>query len=163
MTYPYHWISEQVGLAGDLGSTNDVLIPLCMTRSSNKYLVQPFKNPERVFRSSRKLSKTQSLNYLSSPEFNLISDLEDQFEEEETETMMEPTMKEYMTKTRDGYGSGIARPKIDEKAQFELKGQFLKELCENTFSGSDNEDANEHIQKVLEILNLFHIPNITQD
>ncbi|GJR43376.1 hypothetical protein Tco_1311479 [Tanacetum coccineum] len=61
--------------------------------------------------------------------------------------MGKPTMEEYMTKTRDGYGSGIARPKIDEKAQFELKGQFLKELCENTFSGSDNEDANEHIQK----------------
>ncbi|GJS92843.1 hypothetical protein Tco_0799811 [Tanacetum coccineum] len=28
MTYPCHWFSEQVGLAGDLGSTNDVLIPL---------------------------------------------------------------------------------------------------------------------------------------
>ncbi|GJU25840.1 hypothetical protein Tco_1164461 [Tanacetum coccineum] len=28
MTYPYHWFSEQVGLAGDLGLTNDVLIPL---------------------------------------------------------------------------------------------------------------------------------------
>ncbi|GJY91378.1 hypothetical protein Tco_0506574, partial [Tanacetum coccineum] len=30
MTYPCHWFSEQVGLAGDLGSTNDVLIPLEM-------------------------------------------------------------------------------------------------------------------------------------
>ncbi|GKC49076.1 putative reverse transcriptase domain-containing protein [Tanacetum coccineum] len=39
----------------------------------------------------------------------------------------------------------------------ELKGQFLKELCDNTFSGSDNEDANEHIEKVLEIVDLFHI------
>ncbi|GJU12505.1 hypothetical protein Tco_1134901 [Tanacetum coccineum] len=28
MTYPCHWFSEQVGLAGDLGSTNDTLIPL---------------------------------------------------------------------------------------------------------------------------------------
>ncbi|GJX91343.1 RNA-directed DNA polymerase, eukaryota, reverse transcriptase zinc-binding domain protein [Tanacetum coccineum] len=28
---------------------------------------------------------------------------------------------------------------------------------------SDNEDANEHIEKVLEIVDLFHIPNITQD
>ncbi|GKD58876.1 hypothetical protein Tco_1296385 [Tanacetum coccineum] len=65
--------------------------------------------------------------------------------------MGEPTMEEYMTKTRDGYGSGIARPKIDEKAQFELKDQFLKELRDNTFSGSDHEDANEHIEKVLEI------------
>ncbi|GKA43097.1 hypothetical protein Tco_0735757 [Tanacetum coccineum] len=57
----------------------------------------------------------------------------------------------------------IARPKIDEKAQFKLKGKFLKELRDNTFSGSDNEDANEHIEKVLEIVDLFHIPNITQD
>ncbi|GJU49126.1 hypothetical protein Tco_1218681 [Tanacetum coccineum] len=57
----------------------------------------------------------------------------------------------------------IARPKIEEKDSFELKGQFLKELRENTFSGSDNEDANEHIEKVLEIVDLFHVPNITED
>nr|GEW98292.1 hypothetical protein [Tanacetum cinerariifolium] len=37
-------------------------------------------------------------------------------------------MEEYMTKTQKDYGSGIARPKIDEKAHFELKGQFPKEL-----------------------------------
>ncbi|GJZ98609.1 hypothetical protein Tco_0671062, partial [Tanacetum coccineum] len=64
--------------------------------------------------------------------------------------MGEPTMEEYMTKTRDDYGSGIVRPKIDDKAHFELKGQFLKELYDNTFSGSDNEDANEHIKKILD-------------
>ncbi|GJV49368.1 hypothetical protein Tco_1439580 [Tanacetum coccineum] len=58
---------------------------------------------------------------------------------------------------------GIARPKIDDKYHFELKGQFLKELRENTFSGSDHEDVNEHIEKVLEIVDIFHVPNITQD
>ncbi|GJY63687.1 hypothetical protein Tco_0465147 [Tanacetum coccineum] len=105
-----------------------------MIRSSNKDLVQPFKNPKQVFRSSRKLSKTRSPDYWSSPEFSLISDSKDQFEEEETEIMGEPTMEEYMTQTREGYGSRIARPKIDEKARFELKGQFLKELRDNTFS-----------------------------
>ncbi|GKB66862.1 hypothetical protein Tco_0928274 [Tanacetum coccineum] len=47
--------------------------------------------------------------------------------------------------------------------QFEFKGQFLKELRDNTFSGSDHEDANEHIKKVLEIVDVFHISNITQD
>ncbi|GKA61676.1 hypothetical protein Tco_0761195 [Tanacetum coccineum] len=77
--------------------------------------------------------------------------------------MGEPTMEEYMMKTRKDYGSGIARPKIDDKAHFELKGQFLKELRDNAFSGLDNEDANEHIEKVLEIIDLFHIPNVTQD
>ncbi|GJV98515.1 hypothetical protein Tco_1553767 [Tanacetum coccineum] len=49
------------------------------------------------------------------------------------------------------------------KRKFELKGQFLKELRENTFSGSDNKDTNEHIEKVLEIVDLFHVPNITMD
>ncbi|GKA26993.1 hypothetical protein Tco_0713161 [Tanacetum coccineum] len=38
-----------------------------------------------------------------------------------------------------------------------------EELRDNTFSGSDHEDANEHIEKVLETVNLFNVPNITQD
>ncbi|GJX77506.1 hypothetical protein Tco_0324317 [Tanacetum coccineum] len=41
--------------------------------------------------------------------------------------------------------------------------QFIKELHDNAFSGSDHEDANGHIEKVLEIVYLFHIPNITED
>ncbi|GJV56534.1 hypothetical protein Tco_1457539 [Tanacetum coccineum] len=112
MTYPCHWFSEQVGLAGDLGLTNDVLIPL----------------------------------------------YEDQSEGEVTETMTGPTLEEYMTRAREGYGSGIARPKIEEKDHFELKGQFFKELRDNTFSGSDNEDANDHIEKFLEIVDLYCPP-----
>ncbi|GJU13942.1 hypothetical protein Tco_1136338 [Tanacetum coccineum] len=76
---------------------------------------------------------------------------------------MAETMEQYMSKTRADYGSGVARPKIEDEDNFELKGQFLKELRTNTFSGSNHEDANEHIDKVLEIVNLFHIPNITID
>ncbi|GJY22341.1 hypothetical protein Tco_0394907 [Tanacetum coccineum] len=76
---------------------------------------------------------------------------------------MAETMEQYMSKTRADYGSGIDRPKIDYKDHFELKGQFLKELRDNTFRGSDHEDANEHIEKVLEIVDLFHVPFITQD
>ncbi|GKD13680.1 retrovirus-related pol polyprotein from transposon TNT 1-94, partial [Tanacetum coccineum] len=76
---------------------------------------------------------------------------------------MTETMEQYMSKTRGDYGSGVTRPKINGNAHFELKGQFLKELRDNTFSGSKHEDANEHIEKVLEIVDLFHIPNITQD
>ncbi|GJW50270.1 hypothetical protein Tco_0091621 [Tanacetum coccineum] len=76
---------------------------------------------------------------IRSPDFNLLSDQE-YSKEEITETMAE-TMEQYMSKTRTDYGSGVARPKIDNKDQFEMKGQFLKELRENTFSGSDNEDA----------------------
>ncbi|GKC00484.1 hypothetical protein Tco_0986620 [Tanacetum coccineum] len=76
---------------------------------------------------------------------------------------MAETMEQYMSKTRADYGSGVARPKIKDKNNFKLKGQFLKDLSDNTFSGSNHEDANEHIEKVLEIMDLFHIPNITID
>nr|GFB45942.1 hypothetical protein [Tanacetum cinerariifolium]GFB65423.1 hypothetical protein [Tanacetum cinerariifolium] len=68
-----------------------------------------------------------------------------------------------MSKTRDNYGSRIARPEIEDKYHLELKGRCLKELQDNTVSGMDHEYANEHIEKVIEIINLFHIPNITQD
>ncbi|GKD48514.1 gag-pol polyprotein, partial [Tanacetum coccineum] len=76
---------------------------------------------------------------------------------------MAETMEQCMSKTRADYGSGVDRPKIEDKDNFELKGQFLKELRTNTFSGSDHEDENEHIEKFLEIVDLFHIPNITID
>ncbi|GJZ36874.1 retrovirus-related pol polyprotein from transposon TNT 1-94 [Tanacetum coccineum] len=105
----------------------------------------------------RRHFKTLSLDELRSPEFSLLSDQE--YSEEE----VAETMEQYMSKTRTDYDRDYARPKIDDKDNFELKGQFLKELRTNTFSGSDHEDANEHIEKVLEIINLFHIPNITID
>ncbi|GJY65109.1 hypothetical protein Tco_0466569 [Tanacetum coccineum] len=85
--------------------------------------------------------KTPSLDELRSPGVNLFSNQEDYSEEE----------------------VAVSRPKIKDRDHFELKGQFLKELQENTFNGSNHEDANEHIEKVLEIVDLFHVPNITQD
>nr|GEX26632.1 hypothetical protein [Tanacetum cinerariifolium] len=130
--------------------------------SSTKKLFTPFKDPEREFQSCRKLFKTLSLDKSRSPELNLFYDLEEYFKEEVAQTMAK-TMEQYMSKTRVDYGSGVARPKIEDKDHFELKDQFLKELRDNTFSGSDHEDANEHIERVLEIVDLFHIPNITQD
>ncbi|GJV63372.1 hypothetical protein Tco_1474200 [Tanacetum coccineum] len=71
---------------------------------------------------------------------------------------MTETMEKYMSKTRGNYRSGVAKPKINDKTHFELKGQFLKKLRENTFSGSEHEDANKHIENVLDIVDLFHIP-----
>ncbi|GJW32270.1 zinc finger, CCHC-type containing protein [Tanacetum coccineum] len=134
-----------------------------MTRSSGEELFTPYKEPEQEFRSSRRLFKTLSLNETRTPGINLLSDLEEKaFEEEEAETM-EETMGQYMSKTRADYGSGVTRPKIKEKDSFELKGQFLKELCTNTFYGSDHEDTNEHIEKLLKIVDLFHMPNIIFD
>ncbi|GJW53813.1 retrovirus-related pol polyprotein from transposon TNT 1-94 [Tanacetum coccineum] len=133
-----------------------------MTRSSTKELLSPFENPEQKFRSKRRLFDTPSLIESNLPEFDHNFDIEEQSEEEVRETMTE-TMEQYMSKTRENYGSGVTRPTINQDTPFELKGQFLKELRDNTFSGSEHEDANEHIEKVLEIVDLFHIPKVTQD
>ncbi|GKD23510.1 hypothetical protein Tco_1225213 [Tanacetum coccineum] len=133
-----------------------------MTRSSTKELFTPLDNLERVFRSKRRLFETPGLVESNSLELDFFSDIEERSEEEATKVMTK-TMEQYMSKTRGDYGSGVTRPKIDGNAHFELKWQFLKELRNNTFSGSEHEDANEHIKKVLGIVDLFHIPNITQD
>ncbi|GJV32152.1 hypothetical protein Tco_1392552 [Tanacetum coccineum] len=108
-----------------------------MTRSSTKELVTPFEEPEQVLHSTRKLFKTLSLDYSSSLEFNLFSNPKDRHEEEVTKAMTKPTMEEYMTITRIDCGTGSARPRI------ELKGQFLLELRNNAFSGTNGEDAIE--------------------
>ncbi|GKC79579.1 hypothetical protein Tco_1130353, partial [Tanacetum coccineum] len=134
----------------------------CMTQSSTKELLTPFENPEQVLRSRRKLFETPSLVESNSPEFDQLFEIEEHIEEEEVTEIMVEIMEQYISKTHREYGSGIAKPKIDANAQFELKGQFLKELCDNTFSGSKHEDANEYIKKVLEIVDLFHIQNVTQ-
>nr|GEW62203.1 hypothetical protein [Tanacetum cinerariifolium]GEW62366.1 hypothetical protein [Tanacetum cinerariifolium] len=86
----------------------------------------------------------------------------EQSKEEVRETMTE-TMEQYMRKIRGDYVLGVTRPAINQDTQFELKGQFLKELYDNTFTGLEHEDANEHIKKVIKIVDLFHIPKITQD
>ncbi|GJY25349.1 zinc finger, CCHC-type containing protein [Tanacetum coccineum] len=104
-----------------------------MTRSSISELFTPHKEPEREIRSSTRHFKTLSLDELRSPDFNSYCDQE------------------------------YSKEEIEEKDNFELKGPFLKELRTNTFSGSGLEDANEHVEKVLEIVDLFHIPNITID
>ncbi|GJY74621.1 putative reverse transcriptase domain-containing protein [Tanacetum coccineum] len=95
-----------------------------MTRSSTNELFTPYKDPEREFRSSRRHFKTLSLDELRSPDFNLLSNQE-YSEEEVVETMAE-TMEPYMSKTQADYGSGVARPKIEDNDNFELKGKFSR-------------------------------------
>ncbi|GJU88360.1 hypothetical protein Tco_1300783 [Tanacetum coccineum] len=83
---------------------------------------------------------------LNPPEDDQLSEIEEHIEEEVTEIKAE-TMEQYMSKTREDHGSGVTRPTINQDTPFELKGKFLKELHDNTFSGSIQEDSNEHIKK----------------
>ncbi|GKC23393.1 zf-CCHC domain-containing protein, partial [Tanacetum coccineum] len=84
----------------------------------------------------------------NSSEYDQIYEINEHIKEEEVIEKMAETMEQYMSKTRENYGSGVARPTINQDTPFELKGQFLKELRDNTFSGLEHEDANEHIEKV---------------
>nr|GEV98630.1 hypothetical protein [Tanacetum cinerariifolium] len=130
-----------------------------MTRSYTKELFLPLENLEQKFRSKRRLFDTPILIESNSPEFDQISDIDEQSKEKVRETMTK-TMEQYMSKTRGDYGSGVTRPTIKQDTQLQLKGQFLKELRDNTFSGSEHKDANEHIEKVLVKID---DPNITME
>ncbi|GKF12463.1 hypothetical protein Tco_0050389, partial [Tanacetum coccineum] len=89
-----------------------------MTRSLTNKLFTPIEVPKREFRSSRSHFKTLSHDELKSPDFNLFFDQE--YSEEEVAETMAETMEQYMSKTRVDYGLGVARPKIDDKDNFEL-------------------------------------------
>nr|GFB87380.1 hypothetical protein [Tanacetum cinerariifolium] len=68
-----------------------------MTRSSTKELFSPLENLEQNFRSRRRVFETSNLVESNSPEFDQISDIEEQSKEEVRETMTE-TMEKYMSK-----------------------------------------------------------------
>ena len=73
------------------------------------------------------------------------------------------TLEEYLALTRDEQGPGLVRPAIGADVQFEIKDQFIRELRKDPFSGAKTEDAHEHIENVLYIVNLFSIPTVPHD
>ncbi|GJR34642.1 putative reverse transcriptase domain-containing protein [Tanacetum coccineum] len=91
----------------------------CKTRSSTKELFTPFKDPEREFQSSRKHFKTLSLDESRSPDFDLFSDQEDIRRRSCRKHGGIWTIHEQTRADMDGE---IARPKIEDKDSFELKG-----------------------------------------
>ncbi|GKA49343.1 hypothetical protein Tco_0742416 [Tanacetum coccineum] len=100
---------------------------LILTNVINRWVSSLEATSKFSVKSIRNHFKTLSLDELRSPGFDLFSNQGDYSEEEVAKTMAE-TMEQYMSKTRADYGSGVARPKIEDKDHFELKGQFLKEL-----------------------------------
>ncbi|GJX19944.1 hypothetical protein Tco_0222621 [Tanacetum coccineum] len=40
---------------------------------------------------------------------------------------------------------------------------FMRKLKEDTFSKNKNDDAHEHVERVLDIVNLFNIPGVSHD
>ncbi|GJR61204.1 putative ribonuclease H-like domain-containing protein [Tanacetum coccineum] len=103
------------------------------------------------------VSRSKSLSITRSANFNLLSDQE--YSEEEEAKATAETMEQYMSKTRTDYGSGVARPKIDNiKDQFELKGQFRKgfKITRGVIPTKTAEDAKKAIQEMAEYSQKWH-------
>ncbi|GKC13005.1 hypothetical protein Tco_1009787, partial [Tanacetum coccineum] len=57
----------------------------------------------------------------------------------------------------------MAKPEIGGNVNFKIKSQFIRELREDTFSRGKNDDAYEHVERVLDIVNLFNIPGVSHN
>nr|GEV05683.1 hypothetical protein [Tanacetum cinerariifolium] len=64
---------------------------------------------------------------------------------------------------RGARASGLVKPEVKCNVNFEIKSQFMRELREETFFGNKNEDAHDHIDRVLNIVILFNIPRVSKD
>ncbi|GKA39633.1 hypothetical protein Tco_0732184 [Tanacetum coccineum] len=73
------------------------------------------------------------------------------------------TTRKIMTNDQADYYSGITSITVNGKNAYELKGKFLDDLHKNAFSGTHGEDAVEHIEYFLKIVNPIDLPNVNQD
>ncbi|GKE69663.1 hypothetical protein Tco_1527735 [Tanacetum coccineum] len=72
-------------------------------------------------------------------------------------------MEEFVTENQENYYSGITSITTNGKAAYELKGRFLDDLRENAFSGTNGEDAVEHIEYFFKIINPINLPNVNHE
>ncbi|GJQ89493.1 DNA helicase [Tanacetum coccineum] len=68
-----------------------------------------------------------------------------------------------VTKEKLGSNMGEVKPEIGGNVNFEIKSPFMRELREDTFLGNENDDAHEHVERILDIVSLFNIPGVTHD
>ncbi|GKB01783.1 hypothetical protein Tco_0829827 [Tanacetum coccineum] len=73
------------------------------------------------------------------------------------------TMEEFATNDKANYYSGIASIMVNDKRSYDLKGKFLDDLRDNAFSGTNGEDAVEHIEYFLKIVDPINLPNVNYE
>nr|GEV77296.1 hypothetical protein [Tanacetum cinerariifolium] len=73
------------------------------------------------------------------------------------------TMKQYLARVQDDIRPGVVKSKIDNDIELEINSNFMRELRCKLFKGNDDHDVHEHLQRVLEIVDLFHFPDVTHD
>nr|GFB69943.1 hypothetical protein [Tanacetum cinerariifolium] len=59
--------------------------------------------------------------------------------------------------------TSVVKLEIRGNVNFEIKSQFMRELREDTFFGNKNDNAHDHVDRILDIVSLFNIPGVSQD
>ncbi|GKB43839.1 hypothetical protein Tco_0888781 [Tanacetum coccineum] len=73
------------------------------------------------------------------------------------------TVEQYLALTRGNQAPDVVKPEIGGNVNFKIKSQFMRELREDTLSGNKNDDAHEHVERVLDIVSLFNILGVSHD
>nr|GEU85652.1 reverse transcriptase domain-containing protein [Tanacetum cinerariifolium] len=73
------------------------------------------------------------------------------------------TMKGFATNDQADYYLGFTSITVNGKNAYELKGKFFDDLHNNAFSGTNGEDAVEHIEYFLTIVDPIDLLNVNQD
>ncbi|GJS31863.1 hypothetical protein Tco_0492483 [Tanacetum coccineum] len=76
-----------------------------------------------------------------------------------TDKEKKSTMKGFATNDQAYYYSGITSITVYGNNAYEWKGKFLNNLHNNAFSGTNGEDAVEHIEYFLKIVDPIDLPN----
>ncbi|GKC79118.1 hypothetical protein Tco_1129892, partial [Tanacetum coccineum] len=73
------------------------------------------------------------------------------------------TLEQYLAWVQDDIRPSMVKPKIGNDIEFKINSNFMRELRRKHFKGTDDEDAHKHVQRVLEIADLFHFLDVTHD
>nr|GEV88737.1 DNA damage-inducible protein 1-like [Tanacetum cinerariifolium] len=98
-----------------------------------------------------------STTFIPSSESESSESESEDFNEIDIETLM---LEQYLALNRNNSQEGVKRPGNGENLGFEINSQLLREIRENTLSGGKNEDAMEHLRKILEIAEDNKVPII---
>ncbi|GJS37709.1 hypothetical protein Tco_0536091 [Tanacetum coccineum] len=72
-------------------------------------------------------------------------------------------MEKFTTNDKENYYSGITSIMVNGKRAYELKGKLLDDLRDNAFCGTNGEDAVEHIEYFLKIVDPVNLPNVNYE
>ncbi|GJT97269.1 hypothetical protein Tco_1123195 [Tanacetum coccineum] len=73
------------------------------------------------------------------------------------------TIEQYLAWVQDDVRTGMVKPVIGNEVKFEINRYFMRELRQKLFKGIDDEDAHEHLRRVLKTADLFCFHDVTHD